>query len=138
MRWRRRKSALFLALQVLSLPRHNRATVLRGGVLGQKDRCALYGAHCRCVSGLGEARIAMLQVFLHLRMYCKRLPHQAAGWPKHCRRAVCFGRTQFKSGKVEARPLQIMPIVKSVLRGRKGTTKWNRELIFLRCWFWNS
>ena len=77
-----------------------------------------------------EKRAATLQVFLHLRIFRKRLPHQAAGWPKLT--DVLCTWSAHKSCKVEARPLRIMPIVKAVSCGRKATTKWDRELIF----FW--
>ena len=43
---------------------------------------------------------------------------------------TCCVRGEHVSLVSLARPLRIMPIVKAVSRGRKATTKWDRELIF--------
>ena len=92
MRWRRRKVCFVSCAASVFPPKtqpSNRTAL----------PCVWTGQVCTMVLTAAalpawERRAAMLQVFLHLRIFCKRLPRQTAGWPEHYRRAVYLERTQ--------------------------------------------
>ena len=87
-----------------------------------------YGAHCRCVSGLGEACTHVAGLLFALEDFVSRGFHTLPDG-QSTTEVLCAWSAP-KSRRVEARPLQTVPITKAVTGGRKETTKWDRELNF--------
>ena len=121
------KSALFLALQVLSLSRHDQATIPRSRVLGHEDGCALW---CTLPVRLRPGRSIYS---------CCGPPFCSRGFVSRGFHTLPDGQSTTevlcawsapKSRKIEARPLRTVLIIKAVSVGRKETTKWDRELNF--------
>ena len=85
-----------------------------------------YGAHCRGVSGLGEACSHVAGLLFALEDFVARGFHTL----KDCQSTtdVLCAWNAPKSRKVEPLPLRDVPVVKAVSGGRKETTKWDREL----------
>ena len=87
-----------------------------------------YGAHCGCISGLGEACTHVAGLFFALEDFVSRGFHTLPDGQSTTE--VLCAWSASKSHKVEARPLRTVPIIKAVSGGRKETTKWDRELNF--------
>ena len=85
-----------------------------------------YGAHCRCVSGLGEACSHVAGLLFAVNDFILRgfrsLPDSQSTMD-----VLCKWSKPSEGRKVDAVPLSEVPVRKAVSGGRKAQTKWERD-----------